>query len=185
MLQMKRDIGPPPRGIRIAAFSAPGRMRHSGCADCGLDSILTGSRLNVGVIAGLRTANSRRSRVRLTPRGRVRHRLACLVVFLFAMRALVPVGFDLASDGSLSLVVCQEAFPPLHHSSPPHRGGEATHGDNCLFCNTPSIVPAALIVSLVTILLLVLGTVVEFCVPSIEGLHLVRIPQARAPPASS
>lgn len=130
----------------------------------------------------LRTASARRSRWRRLPRGRPRALLAGVALLLFALRALVPVGFEPASDGSLSLVICQEGLPPPpHRSGAPRRGGGASHGDHCLFCNSPGTAPAPLLVALAAVLFLVLAAVTSRT-PSLEGLRLLHIPQARAPP---
>ena len=124
-----------------------------------------------------------RSRLRALPRGRARALLAGAALLLFALRALVPVGFEPASDGSLSLVICQDGLPaPLKHSGVPARGGGASHNDHCLFCNSPGTAPAPILITLAAILLLVLAAVTPRT-PALEGLRLLHLPQARAPPA--
>jgi hypothetical protein len=113
----------------------------------------------------------------------VRPLLAGLALLVFALRALVPVGFEPATDGSLSLVVCQEGFPPpLHPHGPTHQGGAPSQSDHCLFCSSPSTAPAPRLLALVSLLLLVLGAV-ALTAPAAQGFRLVHIPQARAPPA--
>ena len=103
-------------------------------------------------------------------------------MLLFALRALIPVGFEPSTDGSFAIVLCQDGLPPpLKHSSTPNGGGGATHGDHCLFCNSPSSAPAPLLLSFISLLLLVLGAVVLLATPT-ERLRLVHVPQARAPP---
>jgi hypothetical protein len=130
-----------------------------------------------------RTARARRSRLRGLPRGRARALLAGLALLLFALRALVPVGFEPAPDGSLSLVICQDGLPAsAHQAGTPARSGGGAHNDHCLFCNSPGTAPAPLLLALAATLLLVIATPFLHT-PSFGGLRPVHVPQARAPPA--
>lgn len=133
----------------------------------------------------LRIVNPRRSRFPLVPNGSAHPLLASVALVLFALRALVPVGFEPANDGSLALVLCRQGLPPpLQRPASPNRGGATGHGDHCLFCSSPSTAPAPQPASPVSVPLLVLGAV-TFRAPATQAFRLVHIPQARAPPAAA
>ena len=127
------------------------------------------------------TASRRRFRLPRLPKANGCPLLAGLVLLLFALRALLPVGFEPASDGSFSLVICQDDFPPLLHPSGAPQGAPK-HGDLCTFCSSPSPAPAPLLLSLVSILLFVFCAVAFRTLSSVETIRLVHMPQARAPP---
>lgn len=105
----------------------------------------------------------------------------------FALRALIPVGFEPA-NGSLSLVLCQEGFPAQFFShgrrSAPHgrtsgHGGQESH---CAFCNGASPAPAfSCLPTIARVAPVAIGVVGVFT-PSTHSVRLSHTPQARAPP---
>jgi hypothetical protein len=119
-----------------------------------------------------------------------RPRLALLVVVVFALRALVPIGFMPADDGSLSLMICTDGIPPAllpeqKMMPQPHHGGHGDTDDGDAFCAFTmgfSSAPPPVLVLAFALLLVCLGIVLtRVAVPA--GIRLVHIPQARAPPA--
>jgi hypothetical protein len=100
------------------------------------------------------------------------------------------MGFEPAHDGSFSLSICAEGFPayllphaPVTHHGPggPHPLG-TSHDEHCLFCNSSASAPAPLLAVAISIMFVEIDTLVP-AVSHIEPVHLVHIPQARAPPA--
>ncbi|MGH8298785.1 MAG: hypothetical protein ACRES6_05810 [Steroidobacteraceae bacterium] len=132
------------------------------------------------------------------PRRAAWPRLALLILAVYALRALVPIGFMPADNGSLSLTICTDGFPPAllpEHKTmqdgngmpmpqPHHRGhGDTGDGDAyCAFTMGFSSAPPPLLVVAFALLLVCLGLVLSpVAVPA--GIRLVHVPQARAPPA--
>lgn len=138
--------------------------------------------------------------------------LLLIVLSAFALRALIPVGFMPASDGTLSLMICPGGFPlallprekPVSSgmdmgvatgmempqpagAQPPHpqpRHGHGAMEDGfCAFTTGFSSAPPPLILA-VLVLLLAIVAAVEMSMVAPAGIHLVRLPQARAPPRS-
>lgn len=109
-----------------------------------------------------------------------------LALLGFALRALIPVGFEPA-NGSLSLALCHEGFPAQFFSHGQGRaahGGHAgtgTHGSHCTFCNGASPAPAFSFAGLPRIAPVAIGFV-SFVQSSSQSVRLAHIPQARAPP---
>jgi len=124
------------------------------------------------------------------------------MLLAFALRALIPLGFMPASDGSLSLMLCPAGLPAgfLEGRSMPMRmpmsdaGGMAMpahqqHGHGlmdvayCVFTTGFSSAPPPLLLAAL-ILLLCCVAVIIVTVASPLGIRLVHLPQARAPPAA-
>lgn len=155
------------------------------------------------------------SRLFAKPGPKTRARLVCTLLVALALRALIPLGFMPASDGTLSLMICPAGLPaglldgagmqgmgpatgegmqmPGGMQMPQHPhpgGGDPGHGHGlmdesyCVFttglCSAP---PPPLLTAL--FLLLACVTVIAVTLPAPAGVRLVRLPQARAPPAGS
>ncbi len=115
-----------------------------------------------------------------------RGRLLGAVLLALLLRSLIPVGFEPAADGSLSLVMCLQGFPPAFTALPGHpgQGGHGATGNDghCSFCTGFSAAPPSPL--LAALFLLFAGIVaVSVTVAAPAGIRLVRLPQARAPPA--
>jgi len=131
-------------------------------------------------------------------------RLLLTVLATFALRALIPIGFMPAADGTLSLMICPGGFPlqllprakpmsggamDMDMGMPQPAGGPPSpqHGHGvmdegfCAFTTGFSSAPPPLILA-VLILLLAIVAAVEISMVAPAGIHLVRLPQARAPP---
>ena len=122
-------------------------------------------------------------------------RLMAVLLLALTLRSLIPVGFEPASDGSLSLTLCPHGFPAgllAEGKAGPMPGGispgHQTHGhgaaedSHCNFCTGFSAAPPSPV--LTTLLLLLAGIVVAaFTAAPPDGIRPVRLPQARAPPA--
>ncbi|MGH8180723.1 MAG: DUF2946 family protein, partial [Steroidobacteraceae bacterium] len=115
-----------------------------------------------------------------------------------ALRALIPIGFMPAGDGTLSLMICPGGFPsallpqekspqegmgmPMpqpHHSGSGHGAMEAGY---CVFTTGFSSAPPPPLMAPFFVLLACLGFVLAR-VAAPGGIRLVHVPQARAPPA--
>lgn len=110
-----------------------------------------------------------------------RPRLLLLILLAVGLRVLVPVGFMPAADGTLSVTICPDGFPPTPQQ---HQQG---HGDAdgdvyCALTTGFSSAPPPVLVLALALLVACLGLVLTQ-VPAPVGIRLVRIPQARAPPA--
>ena len=111
-----------------------------------------------------------------------------VVLLAFALRALIPIGFMPAADGTLSLTICDEGFPAgllqpaAHGHAVPAGAGHHSHEDHCPFCGASTPAPGPLLVALACVVWVAIATValVVSCRTLISLLHL---PQARAPPA--
>jgi hypothetical protein len=108
-------------------------------------------------------------------------RLLLLILLAVGLRTLIPVGFMPAADGTLSVMICPDGFPPVPQQ---HQQG---HGDAdgdayCALTTGFSSAPPPLLVVALGLLIACLG-VVFTPVPTPVGNRLVHIPQARAPPA--
>ena len=137
----------------------------------------------------------------------VRSRLVALMLLAFALRALIPIGFMPAGDGTLSLMICPGGLPAglLQGQSMsqgvdqgmgqgmPMSGGtrmptHQQHGNGvmddgyCAFTTGFSSAPPPLLLAILFVLLSCAAvTAVTVLAPA--GIRLVHLPQARAPPA--
>lgn len=127
---------------------------------------------------------------RLPVRG-ARLSMTWLLLLALAVRALIPMGFEPADDGSLSLTICAEGFPAYLLPHAPltadqriahHRG--TSHHEHCLFCNSSTSAPAPLLAVAASVVFVEIAATVP-ALSHTETVHLVHIPQARAPPAFS
>ena len=110
-----------------------------------------------------------------------RPRLLLFLLLAVALRSLVPVGFMPAADGTLSVMICPDDFPPAPQQ---HQQG---HGDAdgdayCAFTTGFSSAPPPVLVVALGLLIVCLG-VVFTPLPAPVGNRFVHIPQARGPPA--
>lgn len=125
-----------------------------------------------------------------------RARLLCFVLLAFALRALIPVGFMPASDGSLSLMICPAGFPaallpggsmPMSGGMPmpvhQHHGHGLTDEGYCAFTTGFSSAPPPLLLAALFLLLSCIA-VITATAPAPAGIRLAHLPQARAPPAA-
>lgn len=112
-----------------------------------------------------------------------RPRLLLLTLLAVSLRVLVPVGFMPATDGTFSVMVCpDDGFPP--GSQHDQQGHPDADGDvYCALTVGFSSAPPPLLVLALGLLIVCLG-VVSIPRPAPVGSRLVRIPQARGPPAS-
>ena len=125
-----------------------------------------------------------------------RTRLIVVVLLALALRALIPVGFMPAGDGTLSLMICPGGFPAallpretamrdgmgLPLPQPDHRGHGVMEDGYCVFTTGFAAAPPPPLVAAFVLLLACLGVVVLRCAAP-AGVRLVHVPQARAPPA--
>jgi hypothetical protein len=110
-----------------------------------------------------------------------RPRLLLLLLLAVGLRTLVPVGFMPATDGTLSVMICPDGFPPgpqQHQQGHGDADGDVYCGLTTGFSSAP---PLPLVVAL-ALLIICLGTVLTR-VPAPAGNRSVHIPQARGPPA--
>ena len=130
-----------------------------------------------------------------------RARLIWAVLLAFALRALIPLGFMPAGDGTLSLMICPGGLPPgllpATGKSMPMSGGmpmsgmpmpQQHHGHGsaeqsyCAFTTGFSSAPPPLLLAKL-LLLFTLTALIAVAVLAPAGIRLVHLPQARAPPA--
>lgn len=125
-----------------------------------------------------------------------RTRLMAAVLLALLLRALIPLGFMPAADGTLSLMICPaglapgllpegkgKAMPDGGMMSGHQRPGQGAMDDShCIFCTGFSAAPPA---QLPATLFLVLAIAAAFAVTMAApaAVRLVHLPQARAPPA--
>ena len=124
-----------------------------------------------------------------------RQRLIVAVLLALALRALIPIGFMPAGDGTLSLMICPGGFPsalmpqrqtmqdgmgmPLPQ---PHHNGNSIRDDGyCVFTTGFASAPPPPLVVAFVLPLACLGIVLTR-VAAPAGSRLVHLPQARAPP---
>jgi hypothetical protein len=127
-----------------------------------------------------------------------RQRLVVAVLLALALRALIPIGFMPAGDGTLALMICPAGFPlallpeqqtmrddmgmPMPQQ-PQHHGGQGVMDDGfCVFTTGFGAAPPPPLLATLVLLLACLGVVLTRVVTP-AGVRLVHIPQARAPPA--
>ncbi|HZT00678.1 MAG TPA: DUF2946 family protein [Steroidobacteraceae bacterium] len=137
----------------------------------------------------LPTLSGRRSRTRLLPG----------ILLVFALRALIPLGFMPASDGTLSLMICPGGLPlallPQEKTmqdgmgtpmpQPHHHGHGVMEDGFCAFTTGCSPAPPPLpLLAVLALLAASLGVALtHLAAPG--GSRLVHVPQARAPPAAA
>lgn len=114
-----------------------------------------------------------------------RTRLLGAVLLALLLRSLIPVGFEPATDGSLSLVMCLEGFPSAMTMAghPGHGHGITDNDSHCSFCTGFSAAPPSPLLAALFLLLASIA-VVAATIAAPAGIRLVRLPQARAPPAA-
>lgn len=138
----------------------------------------------------LRILSRRGSRTRLLP----------VILCAFALRALIPIGFMPAADGTLSLVICPGGFPaallpaqkpmqdsmgmPMPQPQDPGHGHGVMDDGYCAFTTGFSPAPPPLLVAVFALLLATLGVALTHVVVP-AGIRRVHVPQARAPPATA
>lgn len=131
-------------------------------------------------------------------RGRSRARLVAAILLAFALRALIPIGFMPASDGTLSLMICPGGFPlallPAEKTMQddmgmpmpqPHHPGQGAMDDGyCAFTTGFSSAPPPMLEAVLGLPIASLGVALtRVAVPA--GVRLVHLPQPRAPPAAA
>jgi hypothetical protein len=127
-----------------------------------------------------------------------RQRLIAAVLLALALRALIPLGFMPAGDGTLSLMICPAGFPPAllpqqktlqddmgmpGMPTPQHSGHGLMDDGYCVFTTGFSSAPPPLLLAALVLLLACLG-IVRTRVAAPAGIRLVHVPQARAPPGA-
>ena len=124
-----------------------------------------------------------------------RQRLIAAVLLALALRALIPIGFMPAGDGTLSLMICPGGLPsellPQERTmqdgmgmplpQPHHPGHGVMEDAYCVFTTGFASAPPPLLVAAFVLLLACVGVVITR-VAAPAGVHLVHVPQARAPP---
>ncbi len=140
-------------------------------------------------------------RLLVRPGRAIRARLVFAALLAFALRALIPVGFMPASDGSLSLMICPGGLPadlfsgrsmpasagmPMSGGMPMPAHQHPSHSlldeGYCAFTTGFSSAPPPLLLAAVFLLLSCVAVVALTVLPP-GGVRLVHLPQARAPPA--
>lgn len=135
--------------------------------------------------------------MRAISRRTTRARLVCAVLLALALRALIPVGFMPAGDGTLSLMICPGGFPPtllpaqkmmqddMGMPMPQHHDGHGVMDDGyCVFTTGfSSAPPPPLVAALVLLIACLAVALTRVATPA--GIRLVHVPQARAPPAAA
>lgn len=126
----------------------------------------------------------------------MRTRLVAAVLLAFALRAIIPLGFMPASDGSLSLMICPGGLAPgilpagkvgsmpggMGMPGHPGHGQRVTDDGYCIFTTAFSAAPPPPFLATLFLLLAVIA-IVSVALPAPPGIRLVHLPQARAPPA--
>lgn len=134
--------------------------------------------------------------MRAISRRTTRARLVCAVLLALSLRALIPIGFMPAGDGTLSLMICPGDFPAallpeqkamrddmgMPMPQPHHDGRGVMEDGYCAFTTGFSSAPPPPLVAEFALLVACVGVVLAR-VATPAGIRLVHIPQARAPPA--
>ena len=143
----------------------------------------------------IRARHSTGTPLRLGGTRATRQRLIAAILLALALRALIPIGFMPAGDGTLSLMICPGGFPSallpqekmmqdgmgMPVPPPQHPGHGVMHEGYCVFTTGFAAAPPPLLVTAFVLLLACLGVVVSRVVAP-AGIRLVHVPQARAPP---
>lgn len=112
------------------------------------------------------------------------------VLLAFALRAMIPIGFMPAADGTLSLTICSEGFPAAllgataHGPAAAAGAGHHAREDHCPFCGASTPAPGPLFIASACVVWVVIATV-ALAVSSRSLVSLLHLPQARAPPATT
>jgi len=124
-------------------------------------------------------------------------RIVLLVLLALGLRALIPIGFMPAADGTFSLMICPAGFPAallpqrktlqdgmgMPMPQPHHHPGQGVmDGAYCVFTTGFSSAPPPLLVAALGLLIACVGVVLTR-VWALVDVRFVYIPQARAPPA--
>ena len=111
-----------------------------------------------------------------------RPRLLLLLLLAVGLRVLVPVGFMPATDGTLSVMICPDGFPPVqqHQQGPQH--ADADGDAYCSFTTGFSSAPPPVLVVALALFVVCLGVILT-SLPTPVGNRFAHIPQARGPPA--
>jgi Protein of unknown function (DUF2946) len=121
-------------------------------------------------------------------RRRSTHRLSVISLLLLVLvaRALVPVGFMPASDGSAQLTLCPDGMQmspdmPMMDMGAGASGGGHAHVDHCPFGSAPFAAPitAIAVIPVLAAAILAHGTSPA---PWLPGVRSLRANQPRAPP---
>ena len=112
-----------------------------------------------------------------------------LLLLAVGLRVLVPVGFMPATDGTLSVMICQDGFPPVlqthqqgSQQGPQHGHGDADGDDYCSLTIGFSSAPPPVLGVALALFIVCLGVVLTRLPTPLRD-RFVRIPQARGPPA--
>lgn len=144
--------------------------------------------MGIGVALPLRSAQ--RIKAGVTMRIRLCDKASRLLIlgvmlFAFAVRALIPQGFMPSSDRPFSVEICPEGFPAqlLAHAGHHHHGGGHSYSEHCVFgavCpnGSPSY-PTALAVVFPAEL-----ARPPSCAATPVVVRLVYVPHSRGPPAT-
>jgi hypothetical protein len=112
----------------------------------------------------------------------IRTPLIAALLLALALRVLIPVGYEPATDGTLSLTMCLDGFPPAI-ASPGHPGPSHPDSDgHCSFCTGFSAAPPSPLLAALFLLFASIA-IVAVTIAAPASIRLVRLPQARAPPA--
>lgn len=124
---------------------------------------------------------------------RIRPSFLALALLAFTLRALIPIGFMPAADGTLSLMICPGGFPPellpqakaasagMGMPMPGRQGHGLMEDGFCVFTTGFSAAPPPLTLAVLCLLLAVIAIVLTaMAAPAL--IRLVHTPQARAPP---
>jgi hypothetical protein len=125
-----------------------------------------------------------------------RERMVVAVLLTLALRALIPIGFMPAGDGTLSLMICPGGLPPallaeqtmqddmgMPMPQPHHDENRVRDDGYCVFTTGFSSAPPPLLMAALVLLLACVGVALTpLAAPA--GVRLVHVPQARAPPAA-
>jgi hypothetical protein len=112
--------------------------------------------------------------------------IAGLLLLAFVVRALVPQGFMLASEGQLSIEICPDGFPAqlLGHAAHHHHGGAHWHAEHCLFGSASASGPVSHVPSVAPAFIAGLAPAAPLDSAAVT-IRLVHLPHVRGPPAIS
>ncbi len=111
--------------------------------------------------------------------------IAGVMLFAFAVRALIPQGFMPSSDRPFSIEICPEGLPAqlLAHAGHHHHGGSHFYTQHCVFgAACASAPPSHFSVSTVLLPTELVGSEGYSAPPVV--VRLVYLPHSRGPPAT-